>query len=114
MNRIKNILIVITILIGSVYVYDKSSFKKIFKKKHSHYFRIGYINLHGAAASRDDLRKLEKYNCDLWLFLEWNGNNFNSYAKFSNIYFKYEVKDKKTLGVTSPNLGQFVNIQLHI
>ncbi len=82
------------------FIYDSLLLDKVSAKKDAKDLRIGYINLHASKVTLSDLKKLESYNCDLWLFLEWNGHNFEQYPAFLSKYIKnYEYSNRDTYGV---------------
>ena len=72
---------------------------EIKKKENIDYLRVGYVNLNKSKVSKADLTKIEHYACDIWLFAEWNGDNFELYESFSNPYTNsYELTDSFTYG----------------
>ncbi len=84
----------------AVYFYDALQSDNI-SVKANHDFRIGYINLNASIISQADLDKITSYNCDLWLFLEWNGNNIEGKSNFLKKYFQiYEIENERTFGLS--------------
>ena len=74
-------------------------FPPIPEKKNDEYLRIGFANLNQSPISHKDLQKFAHYNCDLWLFVEWNGDNFQYFPEFEQGYKRvFEKADPKTYG----------------
>lgn len=88
------------LLIGLIVVFIiASTYNEIQNKSSSQHLRIGYLNLHEAELSEEQLKKFVKFDCDIWLFLEWNGDNFKQYPKFEkNFNVLYELEDSLTFG----------------
>lgn len=100
MKKLKKVLLFFLVLSFLFYVYDKTHFQKIEAKQSKEHIRIGYINLHESKISKEDIIKLETYNCDLWLFLEWNGNNLNNHIEFEDGYnCVYEAQNTNSFGL---------------
>jgi hypothetical protein len=90
---------IIIIGIIGLKIIDNLSFNDIDKKESQSTTRIGYINLNKSKVSQNDLIQLEKFDCDIWMFAEWNGNNFDAYKDFKTEYETiYEIKDSFTYG----------------
>ena len=82
------------------WTYDGLSLKVVPPKQHQDHIRIGYINLNKSKISSEDLSIMRAYNCDIWLFLEWNGNNLDNMPEFTADYsFSFELIDTFTYGV---------------
>lgn len=81
-------------------------------RKKSDNYRIGYLNLHENKLSPSELLKLQKWNCDLWLFLEWNGNNLDTsfLSKYSEVYNESDTKTYGTLVIAKKTNFQLVTI----
>ncbi len=90
---------VLCIIFLSIYTYDRLLLNAIPARQDNKSIRIGYINLHASRVDRNDLKRLAQYKCDLWLFLEWNGNNLELDTNFLAGYTKnFELIDEKTFG----------------
>ena len=79
-------LIIFLSILSLLYLYNYFIFNDIPKRPNENTLRLGYINLHESPISKTDLAKLENYNCDIWIFLEWNGDNFKNLPAFHNGY----------------------------
>jgi len=90
------------------------SFRSIQSKKSDQLLRIGYVNLHERKISNEELRKFDKYDCDIWLFAEWNGNNLDLHPQFKRNYIEtFELIDSTTYGfyaLTKKHLHMFGNL----
>ena len=87
-------------LIVGVFVmfYQSYSFDEIISKE-SNTIRVGYVNLNKSIISLNELTAFKKFDCDIWLFAEWNGNNFDPWTDFETQYRRaFEFADNKTMG----------------
>lgn len=99
MNIFKKIGIGLLLAFVILMVYDRLLFRDIPPKKDAKYLRIGFINLHEDQIEAEELQGLQNYGSDVWLFLEWNGNNLDQVPEFSKQYVNvYEKKDSNTFG----------------
>lgn len=98
MRYLKWILVAVALLI-LIALYQSLSYNTISVKTKSDTIRIGYLNLNKSPLRQSDLIDMHNYRCDVWLFLEWNGNNFNEYEHFEEPYLiPYAVADTFTYG----------------
>ncbi|MCP3933588.1 MAG: endonuclease/exonuclease/phosphatase family protein [Bacteroidetes bacterium] len=101
MNKKKVLLfsVLIFILLVLIAVLLASNFQPIRHKMSNNHFRIGYVNLNQLKISEAELSEYQKFDCDLWLFAEWNGDNLDNYGKFNELYkYIYERVDKHSFG----------------
>jgi endonuclease/exonuclease/phosphatase (EEP) superfamily protein YafD len=99
MNIFKKIGIGLLVAFIILMIYDRLLFHDIPPKTDPKHIRIGFINLHEAQIEADELQHLQSNNCDIWLFLEWNGNNLDQVPEFSKQYVNvYEKQDMNTFG----------------
>lgn len=90
--------IVIVFIVAILVIYDSYSYPLILEKK-KEYLRIGYVNLHASPIAEKELIEFKKFNCDLWLLAEWNGNNLDLNPNFTDGYeIFFEIIDAKTYG----------------
>jgi len=101
MKILKKILMISALCFIAFFIYDHLLLNNIDPKKHKDNIRIGTINLHEHNISADDLKRLRTYQCDIWLFLEWNGTNLDNDAAFTSDYIKnFELSHAGTFGVS--------------
>lgn len=90
---------VITLIIGLILVDNYVNVSEIRVKGRKDYLRVGYVNLNKSRVSKEDITKIESYDCDIWLFAEWNGGNFELKESFDNHYINsFELVDTSTYG----------------
>lgn len=99
-NYIKHILLGIIIIVSIHIIIDNYvNISEVKQKQKIDFVRIGYVNLNKSRVSKADLSKIERYDCDVWLFAEWNGDNFELNKSFTNPYINsYELIDTFTYG----------------
>lgn len=96
---VKRMGLILLIVYALLWVYDGAQLNNIPTKRSSTGLRIGYINLHESKIPAADLARMKTYDCDLWCFLEWNGNNLDNDPSFIEGYEKLlDVADTKTFG----------------
>jgi len=87
------------IMYPMLWIYDAVLLNNIAPRVSSTELRIGYINLHENPISTTDLQRMKNYDCDLWCFLEWNGDNFNKSSDFQEGYIAIlDEPDPTTFG----------------
>jgi len=87
---------VITVIISILSVY---SIKDILPKPASAKYRIGYINLNRSEVDSSTIERLKTYDCDMWLFAEWNGDNWPvSENLWGDFTIQYNQPDSFTYG----------------
>jgi hypothetical protein len=112
MKKLKKILFVILLISLIIVVYDKLLLSDIPPKQDLDDVRIGFINLHEKKIEPDELKRLKKYNCDMWLFLEWNGDNLDNLPEFSADYFNsFQLTDNTTYGLHVLSKDSTVNVE---
>lgn len=95
----RNTFLIILALYALLWFYDAALSNRISPKENPDFLRVGYINLHESQVSQKDLRRMKHYDCDLWCFLEWNGNNLELDSSFTNGYQRVLDKaDSQTFG----------------
>lgn len=85
------------VLLCILWAYNFSIFNKKVDSKGEDILRIGYLNLHAKAVSSKDLARLQLLDCELWVFLEWNGDNLPDHF-LKNYHPIINQQDKKTFG----------------
>lgn len=97
---------VITVIISTLSV---SSIKDIPPKPASAKYRIGYINLNRSEVDSPTIERLQTYDCDIWLFAEWNGDNWpEDQNLWDGFAIRYNHSDTFTYGflvMSSTHLG---------
>jgi len=87
---------VITVIIS---ILSVSSIKDIPPKPASAKYRIGYINLHRSVVDSSTIERLQTFDCDIWLFAEWNGDNWpKSENLWGDFAIQYNQSDSFTYG----------------
>ena len=100
MKKLKKLFYVFVLISLIVIAYDKVLLSDIPPKQDLDDMRIGFINLHENKIEKEELKRLKKYDCDLWLFIEWNGDNLDNLPQFSDGYFNsFELADSGTFGI---------------
>ena len=90
--------LVLVLLVAGI--YDKVLLSDIPPKRNTEDIRIGFINLNKSKISKTELKRLKGYDCDLWMFIEWNGDNLDNLPEFSKEYFSnFELVDTFTYGL---------------
>lgn len=83
-----------------LFIYEQFLFKDLSPRSSNEVLRVGYINLHAAKISEADLKRLSGFGCDVWFFLEWNGDNLQEDSTFRKRYsFSAEFPHPETYGV---------------
>jgi hypothetical protein len=85
-TRLFQSLVFVLLLLTVVTIGDYISFSKIKPKATSNLLRIGYINLHESQISKGELESFSRFDCDIWLLAEWNGDNVDQLPTFETTY----------------------------
>jgi|GEM_PF-3280687 len=99
LKKTSHFLLASILLFSAIAFLDYNAFQKIQPKSGKNQLRIGYINLHEKAISKAELEYFSTFDCDVWLFAEWNGNNLDALKSFEKSYVTtYEKQDSSTYG----------------
>lgn len=99
-NRVKKAFLGFLLAFLILLAYDQLMLSSMPPKTHVDDLRIGFINLHENKIPAKALRKLTSYDCDIWLFIEWNGDNLDNLPAFSTGYSnRFELADAQTYGL---------------
>ncbi|MDA9774488.1 hypothetical protein N9B82_05985 [Saprospiraceae bacterium] len=95
---IRNIALLLLACLSYI-LFSAAIYETIPNKLSKNIIRIAYVNLNKSPISKEELLKYSKFDCDLWLFAEWNGNNLQNSSEFRNGYTTvFEKSHKGTYG----------------